>query len=55
MNSYRWAQTLMASVTLCNRVLNVEMIYDTSPGTTTRAAHGGLLIGGSKALNAQAG
>jgi hypothetical protein len=36
------------------QVLNVsKWSYDTSPGTATRAARGGLLIGGTKALNAQ--
>jgi hypothetical protein len=30
-----------------------KWFYDTSPGTTTRAACGGSLIGGTKALNTQ--
>jgi hypothetical protein len=30
---------------------NVKVVYDTSTGTTTRVAHGGSLIGGTKALN----
>jgi hypothetical protein len=34
---------------------NIELIYDTSPRTTTRAARRGSLIGGTKALDAQAG
>jgi hypothetical protein len=33
----------------------VEVVYDTSPETTTRVARGGLLIGGIKSLNTQAG
>jgi hypothetical protein len=32
-----------------------EVVYDTSPRTTTRAAHGGSLIGGTRALHAQVG
>jgi hypothetical protein len=36
-------------------VPNVEVVCDTSPRTTTRVAHGGSLIGGTKALDAQAG
>jgi hypothetical protein len=34
---------------------NVEVVYDTSPGTTTRVAHRGSLIGGTKTLDPQAG
>jgi hypothetical protein len=34
---------------------NVEVVCDTSPGATTRAAHRGLLIEGIKALDAQVG
>jgi hypothetical protein len=34
---------------------NVEVVYDTSPGTTTRVTSGGSLIGWTKALNAQVG
>jgi hypothetical protein len=33
----------------------VKEVYNTTPGTTTRVAHGGSLIGGTKALDAQAG
>jgi hypothetical protein len=33
---------------------NVKVVYDTSPGTAIRAAHRGLLLEGTKALNAQA-
>jgi hypothetical protein len=36
-------------------VQNVEVVYDASPGTTTRVAHRGSMIGGTKALDAQAG
>jgi hypothetical protein len=32
----------------------VEVVYDTSLRTATRAAHGGLLIGGTKAPDTQA-
>jgi hypothetical protein len=35
--------------------INIEVVCDTSPGTTARVAHGGSLIGGTKALDAQAG
>jgi hypothetical protein len=34
---------------------NVEVVYDASPGTTTRVADRGSLIGGTNALDAQAG
>jgi hypothetical protein len=34
---------------------NVGVVYDTSPETTTRVAHRGSLIGGTKALDIQAG
>jgi hypothetical protein len=34
---------------------NIKVVYDTSPGTTTRVAHGGSLIGGTKPLYTQAG
>jgi hypothetical protein len=34
---------------------NVEVVYDTSHRTTTRVSHRGSLIGGTMALNAQAG
>jgi hypothetical protein len=33
---------------------NVKVVYDTSPGIATRAAHGGSLIRGAKALRVQA-
>jgi hypothetical protein len=32
---------------------NIEVVCDTSPGTTTRVAHKGSLIGGTKALDDQ--
>jgi hypothetical protein len=35
-------------------VPNVKVVYDTFPETTTRVAHGGSLIGETKALDAQA-
>jgi flavorubredoxin len=36
----------------CN---NVEVVYDTSPGTSTRVVRRGSWIGGTKALDAQEG
>jgi hypothetical protein len=33
----------------------VKVVYDTFPRTTTRVAHEGSLIGGTKALDTQAG
>jgi hypothetical protein len=34
---------------------HVELVYDTSPGTTTRVARGGSLIGETNALDTQTG
>jgi hypothetical protein len=35
--------------------VSVKVVYNTSPRTTTSAAHGGSLIGVTKTLDAQAG
>jgi hypothetical protein len=42
------------AVLYTNKTILLKWFYDTSPGTATRAARGGLLIGGTKALDAEA-